>query len=273
MATRILSAAVLAPVALAAGYWGGFPFALFVTLVAVLAFWEWSGMTGLRAPGLRTACAVCLGAGLLALGFGAPVWSAALIGAPALLALCLSRVAPALPWSGLGLLYAAIPSAGAILLRQSGAIGWVAVLFVLLVVWATDVAAYFGGRALGGPKLWARVSPNKTWSGALSGLALGCVAGALVAALAGAGSVAVAFAIAAALSIASQAGDLLESALKRRFGVKDSGRTIPGHGGVLDRVDGLYGAAALAWLMAAAGLGEGLLGLPPHVAGIAASAP
>jgi phosphatidate cytidylyltransferase len=115
---------------------------------------------------------------------------------------------------------------------------------------------------LGGPKLWPKVSPKKTWSGALTGLAAGVAAGGIAIGLTKVGDVRFGMALAVPLSIAAQAGDLFESAIKRRFGVKDSGHIIPGHGGVLDRVDGLLGAAAVAWLIAVAGLGGQILSLP-----------
>jgi phosphatidate cytidylyltransferase len=147
-------------------------------------------------------------------------------------------------------------------LREAEPFGWAAVLFVFLVVWATDIAAYFGGRYFGGPKLWPAVSPNKTWSGAASGLAAAIAAGGLMAWAAGVPRAGTCFVLAGVLSVASQAGDLFESGMKRRFEVKDSGRLIPGHGGVLDRVDGLLAAAAAAWVLAALGLGGALLALP-----------
>jgi phosphatidate cytidylyltransferase len=172
-----------------------------------------------------------------------------------------------LNWMGLGIPYVAIPCAAFILLRQAEPAGWIAIVFILAVVWATDVAAFFGGRSFGGPKLWPRVSPKKTWSGALSGLFAAMAAGGLTAMLTRAGHPAAGMAIAIPLSIAAQAGDLLESSLKRKFDVKDSGRIIPGHGGVLDRVDGLFGAAPLAWLIAALGLGGNILVLPSTGAG------
>ena len=173
-------------------------------------------------------------------------------------------------WIGLGLPYVGIPCAAFILLRQTEPAGWIAIVFILAVVWATDVAAFFGGRAIGGPKLWPRVSPKKTWSGALSGLFAAIAAGGLTAMLTRAGHPAIGMLIAIPLSIAAQAGDLLESSLKRKFDVKDSGHIIPGHGGVLDRVDGLFGAAALAWLIAALGLGGTILVLPSDLAGAGA---
>jgi len=114
------------------------------------------------------------------------------------------------------------------------------------VTWATDILAYFVGRVVGGPKLWRRVSPNKTWSGAIGGAAGAIVAGLAVVHLAQiANSLAVA-GLALLLSVASQAGDMFESALKRRFGVKDASHLIPGHGGIMDRLDGFLAAAALA---------------------------
>jgi phosphatidate cytidylyltransferase len=214
--TRILSAAVLAPIALAALLAGGLPFAILVALVALIGLWEWIAITG-------------------------------------------SRVL----WMGFGLVYLAVPAAGLILLRQAPSpAGWAALLLILAVVWATDIAAYFVGRGIGGPKLWPRVSPQKTWSGAFGGLAAAIVAGGLVTALSGISGFLVGAALAAPLSIAAQAGDLFESAVKRRFGVKDSGTIIPGHGGVLDRVDGVLGAAWLAVLLAALGLGQDILVLP-----------
>jgi phosphatidate cytidylyltransferase len=271
--TRIVSAVVLAPVGLAAMILGGVPFTLLVILVAAIAFWEWTGISGAVEPRwLRAASAVCLAAGLLALALARTDLAIVLIGGPALLTLIAGTRHRSCLWTGLGLVYVAIPCAACIVLRQAEPHGWAAILYLLIVVWATDIAAYFGGRALGGPKLWPRVSPKKTWSGALSGLAAAIVAGGLVARLTGAGDIGTGLVVAAPLSVASQAGDLLESALKRRFGVKDSGRIIPGHGGVLDRMDGLFAAAALAWLIAGLGLGGGLLAPPGDVAALSQGA-
>ena len=157
-------------------------------------------------------------------------------------------------WLGFGALYVVLPTAALIVLRGGDPAGWVGIAFIFAIVWATDTAAYFGGRSIGGPKLWRRVSPGKTWSGALTGFVAGIAAGVLVSRLGAGTSVPAAAGAAALLSIAAQLGDLLESAVKRRFAVKDSGSVIPGHGGVLDRIDSLYGAAVAAWLLAAAGL-------------------
>jgi len=129
--------------------------------------------------------------------------------------------------------------------------GWGNVLFVLLVVWATDIGAYLIGRFGGGPRLAPRISPGKTWSGAAGGLASALAVG-LGTALFSQAPLAGALFVAAGFSVAAQAGDLLESGMKRHFGVKDSGRLIPGHGGLLDRLDGLLAAAPVAALLAAA---------------------
>lgn len=266
--TRVVSAAILAPVALITVILGGLPFAALVTLVAAIAFWEWTMIGKADDPSWPRMIGLgCLVAGLLALAVIGAHWAIVLIAVPTVLALAAGLRQPALRWIGLGLAYVAVPCAGFIVLREAEPFGWAAILFILIVVWATDIAAYFGGRALGGPKLWARISPKKTWSGALTGLAAAIVAGGLTAWLTKAGDVRSGLALAVPLSIAAQAGDLFESAVKRRFGVKDSGAIIPGHGGVLDRVDGLFGAAALAWLIAALGVGGGTLSLPASVAG------
>ncbi len=263
---RILSAAVLAPVALAAELAGGLAFAALVTVMAAIAFWEWTAMTGASEPlPMRAFALACLAAGLMGLSFEITDLAIGMLALPAFLALAAGFLFVPARWLGFGLVYVALPCAALIVLRQAEPHGWAAILFILFVVWATDIAAYFGGRSFGGPKLWARVSPKKTWSGALSGLAAAIVAGGLVVWFAGAGRISTGLLLAAPLSIAAQAGDLMESAVKRHFDVKDSGHIIPGHGGVLDRVDGLFAAAALAWLIAGIGIGGDILTLPLEI--------
>lgn len=148
-----------------------------------------------------------------------------------------------------GFLYVGIPAFSLLVL------GWVwpvLVFWVLIVTWATDIFAYFAGRAIGGPKLAPRISPNKTWAGLLGGILGATIAGAIVAQLFQMGAL---FLIAGpAMAIAAQLGDLYESSVKRRAGVKDSGTILPGHGGVLDRVDGLLPVAVLVLIMLMAGL-------------------
>jgi phosphatidate cytidylyltransferase len=160
---------------------------------------------------------------------------------------------PAL-WLGAGVVYVGLAGVGLIWLRGVGEAGRASVLFVVLVVWASDIGAYMVGRLVGGPKLAPAISPNKTWSGALGGLAAAIAAGAAVAAWAdpssGLGRVAL---VAGLLGIAAAAGDLFESGIKRHFHVKDSSGLIPGHGGLLDRVDGLLAAVPVACVIALAG--------------------
>ena len=259
--TRLISALVLAPVVLAAVAAGGIAFAALVAAVAAIGFWEWTGIAAVPPAPVRIFGLVLISICLLALVLLPMSWPVAVLVAAGFLALAAAARNRTLGWSGVGLLYAALPCAAFIALRESGPDGWAAILFILAVVWTTDTAAYFGGRSLGGPKLWPAVSPKKTWSGAITGILGAVVIGGLVAALTGKADPGAGVALAGALSVASQAGDLFESAVKRRFGVKDSGHLIPGHGGVLDRVDGLLAAAGLAWLFAALGLGGRLLSL------------
>lgn len=160
---------------------------------------------------------------------------------------------------GGGVFYAGLPALGLVHLRGLEH-GLVAVVFIFAVVWCTDIGAYAGGRAIGGPKLWPAVSPKKTWAGFVCGLAASALGGLAVMGVAGkeamyGSDVAVALAVAVALSMAGQCGDLFESFMKRHFGVKDSGTLIPGHGGAMDRLDSIVFAASLAALLAiAAGL-------------------
>jgi phosphatidate cytidylyltransferase len=154
-------------------------------------------------------------------------------------------------WVAAGLAYAAVIAIVPPLVREDPRLGIAAILWMFAVVWFTDIAAYFTGRALGGPKLCPAVSPKKTWSGFLGGLAAAIIAGAAVAMIASRFgwqppvSLPVVVLVSGVASVLSQIGDLGESALKRRFGAKDSGRLIPGHGGVMDRLDGFWAVAAL----------------------------
>ncbi len=162
-------------------------------------------------------------------------------------------------WTSLGALYLSLPALALIWLRALPEIGLVVLLWLLVVVWATDVVAYFVGRGVGGPKLAPKVSPGKTWSGLCGGVAGAALIGLLAAALGGSERLLQAAGLGAVLAVVAQVGDLAESALKRQAGVKDSGALIPGHGGVLDRLDGLlFAAPALALLGVLLGSG----GLP-----------
>lgn len=268
---RLVSAVVLVAVAVLALWAGGWVFAGFAAVAAVLILREWMAMSGpfaLRAAPWALMAFVAVSVvmartePLQSLGF------AALIAA----ALLMVRVTePRIGWLSAGMIYAVIPGVAAVALRGDDAmsfdsLGAVAVIFVFAVVWATDTAAYFAGRLIGGPKLAPRFSPKKTWSGAIGGTVAGVAAGLIVLVYAGVAVGPVIALIALALSVLGQIGDLAESAMKRHFGVKDSGVLIPGHGGIMDRLDGLVVALALAagigllrdWL-AGSGIAAGLL--------------
>jgi phosphatidate cytidylyltransferase len=151
-------------------------------------------------------------------------------------------------WMVLGVIYAAIFLTAMLVLRIEP-YGFFAIIWLFALIWAADTAAYFTGRAVGGPKLWPAVSPNKTWSGAIAGAIVGIVAGMVVIWAAGLALRPIHVIIALIVVVAAQLGDLLESAIKRRFGVKDSSRLIPGHGGVMDRCDSLVTASAVALII------------------------
>jgi phosphatidate cytidylyltransferase len=243
---RVCSALILAPLAIGTAYLGGWPFAGFWSLAAIGVFWEWSA---LAAGNGRGPVVVVGGAALvasLALAAGGR-----LMGAIIVITLGGIGMAPIAPVQHRGWVAGGAPYAGAIgiapiALRSDSEDGFVAIMLLFAIVWTTDIVAYFLGRMIGGPKLLPRVSPKKTWSGAISGLAaavLAAIAVAKVAGLSGLSSIAL---VAAILSFVAQAGDLFESQLKRRFGAKDSGHLIPGHGGLMDRLDGFVFAAAVA---------------------------
>jgi phosphatidate cytidylyltransferase len=251
---RVASAAVLAPIALAGAYVGGWLFFIVCVLAAGGILWEWTrlvaGRSDLRilAPGL----AALLGALALA-GANEPGAAAGVIAAGATMAAIasaahpLSHNLPSQPaWAAGGIVYAGIAFLSPALLRRDSELGFTAMLFLAVIVWMTDTFAYAVGRAVGGPLLWPRLSPNKTWAGAVGGLAGGVAGGILVAYASGIGRLVVVGVIAVALSVLAQAGDLFESAVKRRFGAKDASRLIPGHGGLMDRLDGFLVAALAA---------------------------
>ncbi len=246
---RFISALVLGPLVLLITYLGNLPFAALTLVASGLFLWEWFTITGTQAksPSSLTGFTTLFAIGVLTvaghpdLGLGAMV-------AGALIAYALDGFSKAGRWAIEGILYSGLALFSLLVLRE-GSNGLLVAFFLLFVVWATDIFAYFTGRALGGPKLWPRVSPKKTWSGAIGGLVLATVFGAGVAFVANAQDLMLWALLAAGLSVVSQAGDLLESAIKRRFDVKDSSKLIPGHGGIMDRIDGLVAAAIFAVLI------------------------
>jgi phosphatidate cytidylyltransferase len=152
-------------------------------------------------------------------------------------------------WVAGGIPYAGALGVAPLVLRSDGEDGFLAVIFLFAVVWTTDIFAYFIGRAAGGPRLMPHVSPNKTWSGALGGAAAAAVVTVALAAAVGLSGLFAIAMLAMVLSVLAQAGDLFESFLKRRFGAKDSSHLIPGHGGLMDRLDGFVTASVAAALI------------------------
>ena len=263
LVARVLASLVLIPLVLLAAWLGGAAFSALCGLAAVLLLNEWNGVTrgGRRDAVFAAVLGLLVLTAVLAVA-GRPLAAAGVLlaGAAAVSVLFPGERAPA--WAAAGLLYTGALPPAAEALRADDGLGFPAVLWLLTVVWATDVAAYFAGRILQGPRLWPQVSPKKTWSGAVGGLVVGALLGALVARLTAGSPVLPVLLLSAAVSVAAQAGDLLESGVKRRFGVKDASRLIPGHGGLMDRVDSLVTALAAAVLIGAArGYGNAAAGL------------
>jgi phosphatidate cytidylyltransferase len=224
---RLASALVLIPLALAAVWFGGLWIALLVTLAAGLMSWEWGGLVGRLANSGDT---------LLFLGIGAAsVLASVLVSVPA------------------GLLVGAAgiigPSIGFVWLRADPASGFAVTLWLLAVVWATDILAYAAGKTIGGPRLAPRISPNKTWAGLIGGVAGAMLAGLATGLLLPETRLWMVVGLSGGLAVVEQIGDIAESFAKRRFGVKDSGRLIPGHGGLLDRLDGMLAVVAVIVLL------------------------
>ncbi|KRR28203.1 phosphatidate cytidylyltransferase [Bradyrhizobium retamae] len=259
---RIAAAAVLIPLAVAIAYAGGWLWAALVTLAAIGLFVEWLAIVGLAGatrvivPGVA---ALALGGVCFAIGRLDAALTVLGIGFVAVVSIAPERR----NWAAAGFLYAAAAEIASVLVRLDSTKGFAALMFVLLIVWVTDSGGYFAGRGIGGPKLWPRVSPKKTWAGAVGGFAASlAVAGGFAAF--GLGKVGPLLVLSAALSVVSQLGDLFESAVKRRFGVKDSSHIIPGHGGLMDRLDGFVAAVVVAALFGflrggADGVGRGLM--------------
>ncbi len=249
LGVRVASAAVLVPAVLAA-VWvenPNWPFLVLISVAVALLAIEWGAMTAPGAPGrVSTAVTVAvLAAVFLAYSGHTPMaWMAMLIGAVAA-ALVARGVAERPTNAAFGVIYIAIPCVCLVWLREMPrGREWTVLLFA--VAWAADIAAFAVGSTLKGPKLWPRFSPNKTWSGFIGGLAAAMGAGAALSFLPRMGlTVGTSAMIGLVAGLATMAGDLWESMLKRRFGVKDSGALIPGHGGLLDRVDGLMFAVVV----------------------------
>ena len=246
---RVAAAVAMGSVAVAATWIGGFLFAAFWWLASIVVLWEWQRLVG----GERLIVArVVAGAVALAL---AALWAlhdsiAGVVAALILGAAVVGWIAGGRQgiWAAAGVLYAGALVASVGLLRVSPSFGMASILWLFAVVWGADIAAYFAGRLIGGPRLWPRVSPGKTWAGAIVGAFAGAVLGLVLGAWTN--RLAALFWLGLATAIVSELGDLFESALKRRFGVKDSSGLIPGHGGLMDRLDAFTSASFFAAVVA-----------------------
>ena len=244
---RAGTAFVLMGPALAALYFGP-PYSDVLVLIACgLAAWEWARLCGRGTLGLPGGLTIAAVLAAIVAGsvreYSIGGWLIA-VGAMAVTLLATRLRRAEAVWFGLGVIYLAAAGLAFVWLRHDPEFGRAMVLWLVVVVSVTDTGAYFAGRGLGGPKLAPSISPGKTWAGLFGGMIAAAAAG-LVAALLIGHEILTLIVASLALAIISQVGDLFESSLKRRFGAKDSGSLIPGHGGVLDRIDGLLAGALL----------------------------
>jgi phosphatidate cytidylyltransferase len=258
---RVVSAVLLAPLALGAAWFGHWVFALFWLVASLLVLWEWINLVaGPRHTVMFSASATALAVAALVEVRERPITAALLIVLGAIASLIFAQRRHRL-WITAGVGYSGAMLLAPMLLRIDPDYGFFAIVLLFAVVWTTDVVAYFAGRALGGPKLCPAISPKKTWSGAISGAICAIVIAVILPRILMAVSAnqfvlvakvvqpQVLAVLGLSLSIVAQLGDLLESWIKRHFSAKDAGHFIPGHGGVMDRLDGFWAAAAAACLI------------------------
>jgi phosphatidate cytidylyltransferase len=251
---RIVTSLVLIPSALAAVYAGGWVLAIWAMAASIAMSREWIMIVHKeRQPGWRLAlhaAAIVMSQTLLVAGHAnlamAAVFIMALAGN-----VYAQRLGERSVWTVMGIVFIALPSLAFSELRMLTPYGLETVVWLLCIVWATDSAAYLAGSAFGGPKLAPQISPNKTWAGAVSGLAAGIIAGILLTQLTGFVAREPYVLACTGVSLLTQCGDLAESFLKRTFGVKDASDLIPGHGGALDRLDGMIVATSGVAILAA----------------------
>ena len=261
---RVVSSAVLAPIAIAAAGRRGGRGPLFLAAAALAVGWGLAGGldTARHRGALITGCCAIAIQAFLLMNDRADV--ALMIAALGALGAAIISARNAV-WTAAGVGYASMLVIAPVMIRGDDRTGFFAIVFVFAVVWATDIFAYFAGRAIGGPKLAPSISPNKTWSGAIGGIIGAILAGGAVVMPSNPRTGFTIALVAVALSAVSQAGDLFESRMKRIFNAKDSSALIPGHGGVMDRLDGFATAVVAALVIGAARGGwdasaQGLIG-------------
>ncbi len=244
---RIGSGVTMAIIALVTAWLGGLAFAALWVAAGLLVLWEWNRLVGVRHDAFALVAGgivVCLASLLI------PLIPSAVIALKGFLTVFfLNRSGQTRLWALGGVAYAALLSLGPIVMRADPQWGLAAIIWLFAIVWGTDVGAYFAGRTLGGPKLWPRLSPKKTWSGFIGGTLVGTLLALGLMHLFGIAVKPVLILLTYGLAALSQGGDLMESAIKRHFGAKDASHLIPGHGGVMDRLDAFVVAATVAALI------------------------
>jgi phosphatidate cytidylyltransferase len=237
---RVLSALVLAPLGLAAAWFGPPLLSVVVAIAAGLMAWEWGRLCRIGTP-ILTGIVVIVVASVIAATLGIPRIGLAVAVLGSIAAAVASRGSGEAVLVGCGMLWIAVPSMALIwvALDPDAGVGRNTVLWILAVVWATDIGAYAAGRTFGGARLAPRLSPNKTWSGLIGGVVCAAAAGVVVALFVDSTIIVTISLLSGILAVVAQIGDLAESMAKRHFGVKDSSGLIPGHGGLLDRFDGM----------------------------------
>lgn len=251
LGTRTASALILIPAVIACAWFGGIWFKAFVLLLAMLMAHEWVAMVHPKNPAQYALHMGAAFSGTVLPGLAGFEIALLVILGLALVSAMLVRFGRSTPskWSYFGVLYVGFPALALVLLRADPDYGYFAILWIFLIVWSADSLAYFAGRIIGGPKLAPLISPKKTWAGlagAVAGSALVSIIFSYVSQMNGMWALAF---LAGGLALVEQAGDLFESSLKRFHGVKDASGLIPGHGGAIDRVDGLIAVAVAAALI------------------------
>ncbi|WP_340151568.1 phosphatidate cytidylyltransferase [uncultured Sneathiella sp.] len=243
---RVISALVLAPIAIAALYFGGVYFLAFLIGAAAIMAYEWCHASLETKPGILTALTAITVISALVLTYNFDIFQ--LVGV-VISGSVLTAVATAfikgrarIVWSFFGPICIGVPVVALMLLRSIPETGFALTFGLFLVIWATDIGAYFSGKSIGGPKIAPSISPNKTWAGLIGGMIAAMIVAFGVNSLLIGGQVATIgiLGLGAICAIFAQMGDFAESAWKRHFGIKDASNLIPGHGGVMDRLDGVF---------------------------------